>query len=179
MSVRWIATLGFLVIFAGTSLAQMGGRMAERRAESRRGSMMKELNLTPDQETKIKKLRLELEKKQTVVDPKIKLARIAMKEVLMADKLDRAAIEKQVKEISGLQLEKKLNFVDHMFAVYNILTPEQQKTWKEHLGARGMGMLDEDTGMMRNHPGMMMGGGDNGGMMGRPGRDYRDAPGGK
>ncbi len=167
MSLRWFAIMGVLAIFTASSFAQMGPgrRMPERRMEGRHGSMMKELNLTPDQQKKMQQMRLDLEKKQTVLDSKIKLARIAMKEATLADKLDKAAIEKQVKEVSGLQLDKKLNVVDHLFAVYNLLTPEQQKTWKEHVGKGGMGMLGDGggMGMMRHHQGMMGGGDDHDG----------------
>jgi hypothetical protein len=60
-----------------------------------------------------------------------------MREAYQADKVDRGAIEKSVKQVSDMQSQLKLNFVDFWFGVNNILTPEQQKAWKEHIGGMG------------------------------------------
>ena len=173
MNLRWIATLGVLTLFGGVAIAQTGPgqRPMQHRMERHRTMMQQDLNLTNDQQAKIRQLRLDLEKKQTVVDPKIKLAHIAMKELMLADKPDRAGLEKQIKAISALQLEKKLNVVDHLFAVYTILTPEQQKDWKEHFGGKRMGLMDGGE-----HMGMMGGGADC--MCGDGPRNRGDRPGG-
>ena len=85
------------------------------------------------------KLHLDLEKKTTQTNSKIQLARLDLKELFMADKPDKGAVEKQIKVISDLQHQQKLNHIDHLFAVRDILTPEQQKMWKEHAGGMLMG----------------------------------------
>ena len=106
------------------------------------------LHLTDQQESQMKKLHLDLERKQAQVRSKIQLARLDMKEIYLSDKIDRGAIEKSLKQISDFQYQQKLNFVDFWFSVNSMLTPEQQKTWKQHVG--------EMAGRMRQRMGQMM-----------------------
>ena len=104
------------------------GSMRERHE-----GIMDQLNLTDTQKDQMRKLRLELAKKQATLQSKIKMARLDMAELFLADKPDRAAIEKQIKTVSDLQYQEKVNRLDHMFAVKDILTPEQQKMMKQHM----------------------------------------------
>lgn len=102
-----------------------------------RKDMMAKLNLTEDQRAQVQKIRFDLQKKQTALQSKIKIARLEIQELFAAASPDKGAIEKKMKEVSDLQLQEKLNGLDHMFAVKAILTPEQQKTWKMHMKAGG------------------------------------------
>jgi len=106
-------------------------------ARSMRQELKAKLNLTEQQETQMQKLRFDLEKKQTTLQSKIKLLRIDIKELFAAENPERNAIEKKMKEVSDLQLQEKVNVLDHMFAVKGILTPEQQKIWKQHMTQMG------------------------------------------
>jgi len=124
-------------------------RRAERERHRQGPRLIEELNLTEQQEAQWKDLRFALEKKQTATQAKADVARIELKELLSAEKLDRAAIEKKTKEISDLQYQMKLAHIDHMFAVLNILTPEQQEEWKEHMARPRSGMRDRLRHMMR------------------------------
>ena len=133
------------------SFAQPGlgpGPNAGPNARSMRQEMKAKLNLTEAQETQMQKLRFELEKKQTTVQSKIKLLRIDIKELFAAENPDRNAIEKKSKEVSDLQLQEKLNVLDHMFTVKGILTPEQQKIWKQHMKQMGPEMKERMMGRM-------------------------------
>ncbi len=111
---------------------------------------MDKLNLTDEQKKQFNKLRFEIQKKQTEAWSKVKTARIELKELFSADKLDRTAIEKKIREISDLQVKLRLNRLDHWFAVNKILDDKQQKIWKEKLemgGGRAMkGMMKEFGG---------------------------------
>ena len=107
----------------------MGNRM--------RGSheQLKEaLHLTDQQEAQIRKFHLDLERKQAQAHSKIQLARLDMKEIYLSDKIDRSALEKSIKQVSDLQQELKMNFVDFWFSVNGILSADQQKSWKKHVG---------------------------------------------
>jgi hypothetical protein len=53
-----------------------------------------------------------------------------------------------MKEVSELQYQEKLNGLDHLFAVKAILTPEQQKMWKEHMKQMGPEMRERMMGRM-------------------------------
>jgi Spy/CpxP family protein refolding chaperone len=96
------------------------------------------LNLTDDQKKEFAKLRIEMQRKNTPVQSQIRLARLEIQQAMLAEKPDRGKIEKSMREISDLQLQIKLNRLDHMFAMKSVLTPEQQKLWKEQRGNRGM-----------------------------------------
>jgi Spy/CpxP family protein refolding chaperone len=132
-----------------------GGPGQRDRMMDRREHLRQDMHLTDQQESQVKKLHLELERKQAQVRSKIQLARLDMKEMYLSDKLDRAAIEKSVKQVSDLQEQMKMNFIDFWFSVNGILTPEQQKTWKNHLGEMAGEMRERMRGRMQ-HGGSMM-----------------------
>ena len=142
-----VARVGVLVcatILAATAAMSQGGQGAGQMQGPRRDivrqreRMADKLNLTEDQKKELARLRIEMQRKNTPVESQIQLARLEIQQAMLADKPDRAKIEKSMKEISGLQLQIKLNGLDQMFAMKNVLTPEQQKIWKEERGNRGM-----------------------------------------
>ena len=119
--------------------------------EGRHQQLKEALHLTDQQEAQIQKFRLDLERKQAQVHSRIQLARLDMKEMYLSDKIDRSALEKSIKEVSDLQHQQKLNFVDFWFSVNGILKPEQQKVWKQHVGMMVNEMRHRFRGGM--HPG--------------------------
>ena len=135
-----------------------GDRMNERHHQ-----LKETLHLTDQQDAQIRKLHLELERRQAQAHSKIQLARLDMKEIYMSDKLDRATIEKAIKQVSDLQHEVKMNFVDFWFSVNSLLTPDQQKMWKQH--------VPEMIGEMRERMGERM---RRGGPMHNPPDDDQD-----
>jgi Spy/CpxP family protein refolding chaperone len=98
-----------------------------------RALFIAKLKLTEDQEKQFKKMHLELEKKQTDAQAKVRTANIELKELFTADNLDKTAIDKKIKEIAELKTKLHLNRLDHWFAINKILKPEQQKIWRERL----------------------------------------------
>lgn len=111
---------------------ERGERMDMMR--ERRGRMIEQLNLTDAQEVQMKKLRADHQKKQVALQAKVRIARIEMREMMDAAAPDRSAIEKKMKEVSDLQYQEKLAWLDHTFAVRAILTPEQIGVWKKGMG---------------------------------------------
>ncbi len=123
--------------------------------------MFDKLKLTDEQRDQIRTLGVANEKAQTELFAKIRNARIDMRELFHAATLDRSAIEKQMNVVSDLEHKAQMNRLDHLFAVYKVLTPEQQKLWREHMGRMwgmdgmrrgmphrggpGIGMLDDDA----------------------------------
>jgi Spy/CpxP family protein refolding chaperone len=94
--------------------------------------LFKKLHLTESQEVQMKKLRLELMKKQTQLRARMQTLQFDNKEHFLADKVDRKAVENNVKSITDVQEQLRLNLVDHWFSVNAMLNPDQQKLWKEH-----------------------------------------------
>lgn len=126
MKTKKIMMLLLALIFATFTYAQNGPKWEGR-------GFMGRLNLTDEQKSKVENLRLELQKKQVTIRSKIQTSRIELKQILNADKLDKSAIEKKLNEISKLEIEQKMNFINHWEQVNQILTPEQQKIWKNSL----------------------------------------------
>jgi Spy/CpxP family protein refolding chaperone len=118
-----------------------GPRAGDHHMAMHKGLMAK-LNLTEDQQGQMDKMRLELEKKQTALRSRIRIAQLEVKELFAATSPDKGAIEKKMKEVSELQFQEKVNGLDHLFAVKAILTPEQQKLWKEHMKNAGPEMRE-------------------------------------
>jgi len=151
------------VSFVGFAQPAEGRRPMERMQEMKHDFMSK-LALTDQQQKDMQKLRIDLEKKQTQLTAKIRTERLDLRSAFLADNPDRAAIEKGLKSISDLHYQMKLNRLDHWYAVKAMLTPEQQKTWKQGLdkfmsemGGRRAGMMRQGHGMMRNREGGEMG----------------------
>ena len=152
-----VALVLALALAAGTAISQpanqpqvrsdkapMGGRMA----------IMQKLNLTDEQQTQIRKLHVDFQKKQIQNEAKIRLARLDLMQMMQADKPDRSAIEKTIRDISALQTDTKLARVDQIFAIKNVLTPEQQKMAKQLLMERRSGMRGRMQMFHRQGPGM-------------------------
>jgi Spy/CpxP family protein refolding chaperone len=94
------------------------------------------LNLTDAQRKEMRKLRLDMQRKNIPIESQIRLARLEIREEMTSEKPERAKIEKQMKQVADLELQLKLNRLDHQFAVRALLTPEQLKNWR---GPEGMG----------------------------------------
>lgn len=150
---KYLALL-FALALAGTAVAQPGrGPMHRPHMPPAHEALIQKLNLTEAQQTQMKKLHLDLMKKQTLLRSRIQTLRLEIQEQFLADKVDRAAIEKNLKAISDAQHQMKMNMLDHWFQVNAILTPEQQKVWKEAPGMLGARMREGARQGMR---GMMM-----------------------
>ncbi len=114
---------------------------------------MEKLNLTGDQQKQFDKLKSGMEKKQIDLRAKVQQMHLELRDLYTEDSPNKTAIESKMSEISKLQNDMKMNHVDFWFAVNKILTPEQQKIWKEHrmnMGPMGMkGMREGDGRHMR------------------------------
>ncbi len=115
------------------------------------GKIAKELNLSDEQVAKIKDLRSDHQKDMTDHQAAIKKARIDLRDLMTAEIPDKAAITKKMKEIADLRLAQENARVDQWFAVRSVLTPDQQKKWKEEFGP----MMRERAARGFDRPGCM------------------------
>lgn len=148
MSQRIVSTLLLLICTSAFTLAQPRTPMPPREMDAPHEAILKKLNLTEAQEIQMKKLRIDMMKKQIQLHAKIQTLRLDSKELFLADKIDRKAIETNIKSIDDLQEQLKLNMVDFWFGVNSNLTPDQQKIWKRHAMEMGDNMQD---GMKRRN----------------------------
>ncbi len=112
------AILLALALTAGAGLAQPSNNKAMRHGDQAPMggpmAMMQKLNLSEEQQAQIRKLHVDFQKKQIQNQAKIKLARLDLSQMLQADKPDRPAIEKTIRDISSLETDTKLARVDQM-----------------------------------------------------------------
>ncbi len=147
MKTRTATMLLAAALAAGTLFAQPGPGTPMPNPEGR-DKLMEKLQLTDQQKDQMGKLRTQFQKSNEELASKLRLNRIDLRDLLQAEKPDKAAVQKNVKSATDLQQQMKLNMIDHMFAVREILTPQQQKIWKEHM-ARMIGEARERGKEMR------------------------------
>lgn len=153
---RFMMSLVCVLCFAGGALAQQepAPRHAPEARERGPAGMMAKLGLDEKQKADIAGLRTEMEKAMVGIQSKIKIARIDIKSLVMAESPDKSAIEGKMKEVSDLQYQAKKLTVDHLFSVYGLLTAEQKKTFREHMMTRLSGGMERMGGWQGGHRGM-------------------------
>ncbi len=120
-----VAVLGIL---GGLAFAHARDDRSER--SHVRQDMMAELKLSDAQKEQIGKLRFEHQKSMIDARARTQKARLELRQLMHAEKPDRAVIDKSLRAVSDAQLQQKTLRVDHWFAVRSLLTPEQQEIWK-------------------------------------------------
>ncbi len=130
-----VAALFFLIPLLAFS--QPGGPPGDRpnRPERMEGRMMDHLKLTDEQRPKFQKLHSDMMKKQIALRADLQTRRVELADLLNADNPDKTNIDAKLTEISKLRGDLTINHADFWFAVNKILTPEQQKVWKDHARA--------------------------------------------
>lgn len=146
-----LTTAAALIAFSQPGPGQGSGPGRQPMQGNREPGIMQKLNLTEQQQEQFKKLRLDMERKQIDTQSKVRMARLDLRELMGAEKTDKAQIERKMKEISDLQYQQKVARLDHFLAMKALLTPEQQKIWKGQMrGLRpGMEMRGEMKMRMR------------------------------
>lgn len=94
-------------------------------------AMVRELDLTAEQQEKMKAARERQQRKAIQSRADIQLARLDLRKLMQADKPDQRAIDTQIDKISGLEAGLHKSRVATMLEFRASLTPEQQKKLKE------------------------------------------------
>jgi Spy/CpxP family protein refolding chaperone len=118
--------------------------------------IIKQLKPTPEQLTQMEKMKSDLEKQQVQTRAKMQTAGIELRDLLSAAEPNKEAVMKKLDEVAKYRVEMVKNRIEQWFAVNKILTPEQQKVWKEALKNPPREHMKPGTmhGMMRHKPPM-------------------------
>ena len=81
--------------------------------------------LTDDQVTSLKKIKLSFAKEDIQRDADLKIAELELKELMGADKIDMAKVEKMIKSIASMKAEKKISHLKTFEQAKQVLTQEQ------------------------------------------------------
>ncbi len=96
------------------------------------------LKLTDAQKEQMKNLKFESTKKEIDLRSKLAHSKLELGHLLASDAPDKAAIEKQLNEVSANETALKMNKLNGWFEANTFLTPEQQKIWRQFLRAEVM-----------------------------------------
>ncbi|MCX5656811.1 MAG: periplasmic heavy metal sensor [Candidatus Omnitrophica bacterium] len=148
--------IGLVVVFSMVSMvyAQTKGE-SRQHGDKQKGRVFKELNLTPEQEKKLEENRKAQGEEMTKLHMAIKEKQAKLQEELKNPLVTRATIEPLVNEIKFLQAELIDRRIGGIFAVKEILTPEQfsrfqqmtekrQEDRKKHFKYRSTGSKGAD-----------------------------------
>ncbi|MEO8399151.1 MAG: Spy/CpxP family protein refolding chaperone [Ignavibacteriaceae bacterium] len=131
-----LAAIFTVLIFSGISSAQPDPPKEKMKP---RGDMMEKLNLTDSQKDKLKEFRMTQEKEMIDLKAQLKKDQLSLKEIRSKDNFSRSEIISTVEKINQSKNKIALKIANNRMDMYEVLTPEQQKIWKEnakHFGGK-------------------------------------------
>ena len=159
MKKSMFAIVLFLGLFLITGLGysqpmQMQGKehpMANRMMQMNRMhkfDLMKKLNLTDQQKEKIADMRVEFAKKMVDLKADLQKSRLGLQELKVKGNFERNDVIAAVEQINKSRDAISVAVANHLLDVYQILTPDQQKIWREN-APKMMGMKKHFKMMMK------------------------------
>ena len=129
--------IGLVVVLfiASTVYAKTEGE-SQQRGGKQKGSIFKKLNLTPEQENQLEENRKAQGEEMTKLHAAIKEKQANLQEEFKNPLVTRAAIEPLVNEIKSLQMQLIDRRISGIFAVKEILTPEQFSMFQQMMEKR-------------------------------------------
>ena len=112
---------------------RFGIRMAEKNLFSPRVLLRAkdEIGLTADQVAKIEKLHLAYQESSIRGKSEVNVLQIKFDAYLKNDKINRAKVEKMIRDISKLRTDMHVDHINFLLDIRSILTPEQIKKLEE------------------------------------------------
>ena len=151
-----LATIGLAIIFLTVSeaAAQMPG--VGRQGGSRlKEDIFKQLNLTPEQQQKLGENRKAQREKMAQLLQAVKEKREELRKDLESATVTRDAVQPLVSDIKSLEAQLVDNRVNGIFAVKEILTPEQFAQFSQIMEKRKDGMAKRFQGRPGRQKGTM------------------------
>jgi len=136
-----IIGLAVVILTVSAVYAQTQGE-SQRRGNWHEGNIFRELNLTPEQQKKLEENRNAQREEMEKLHTAIKEKQTKLQEDLKSSAVTRETVEPLVNEIKSLQVQLIDHRINGIFAVKEILTPEQfvkfeQMTEKGHKNKKG------------------------------------------
>ncbi len=149
-----LLSFGLMTIGYSQNQMQMNGpgRQMNRMERTQKAGLIKKLNLTDQQKEKIRSFKFDFQKKMIDLKANLQKSRLDLKELREDNTINRKDVIAAVEKINNNRDAISLAVANHMMDVYEVLTPEQQKIWKEM--APRFGMMRKYGRMMRNRAGM-------------------------
>lgn len=129
-----------LAVPYGRDRGRSAAGLRMRAAAERRLALAKQLELSTEQRDRIAGIRERQGRFMIGLQAKLKLARLDLRALLRADRLERPALEAKVDEISRLESQARKARLEAMLDVRGVLTAEQLrrlKTLRDQAGENG------------------------------------------
>ena len=91
------------------------------------------LKLTDEEKGQMKELRFETAKREIDLQSKLALSKLELARLFASEQPDRNAIEKKMNEVAANKTALEMNKINGWFEANKLLTPDQQKEWREVL----------------------------------------------
>ncbi len=133
MSRRFYLVVALVLVFGLILTSQALAARKGHRPGRGLGLLMfsEKLGLSDEQKSKIESIKLKAEKGTISKKAELETANLDLRELLKADKPDRAAIRKKVNEISKLRADLNMIRIDSMLDSKAVLTSEQLENLKK------------------------------------------------
>jgi Spy/CpxP family protein refolding chaperone len=128
-----------LVALVGPAGAQQGHAQRAGNPLIIRTERAEKLQLTDDQKARIRDLRFAAAHRRVELRAKLEDARLRLRELMTAEKLDEAAIKAQAATLGDLAGRAAQSRIEDRLALMSVLTPEQRRTARPMGGPGGMG----------------------------------------
>jgi Spy/CpxP family protein refolding chaperone len=132
--------------------SRRGGRRGYRHSGFARllndPAIRQQVGITDEQATTMRKQELDFRKTEIRGRADVEIRRIELKDLLAADKPDRAAINAKLQEISAAQLSQQKSAIDYRLTMRDAITPAQREKLRQLMRDRwqrdGRGRPDAD-----------------------------------
>lgn len=92
---------------------------------------MDKLNLTDAQKDQFQKMRFDFQKQMIDLKANLQKSELELKEIQSSDNISRSVVLDAVRNISENKAAIAMAMANHKMDMYDVLTPDQRKVWKE------------------------------------------------
>ncbi len=149
-----IIVFSITILLSGFSYSQQMNRqnndrpMGQKMEMMGKFNLMKKLNLTDQQKQKFADMRIAFEKKMIDLKANFQKDKLDLKALRVNGNFDRKDVIAAVEKMNKSKNDISLAVANHMLDMYEVLTPDQQKIWKEN--APKFGNMRQHNRMMRS-----------------------------
>jgi Spy/CpxP family protein refolding chaperone len=125
-----LAALGLALLFSLPSVA-VAQEPDQQPAEAPSADPLGPLNLSPEQQQKLRAINVQNRDERARVNRRLKLAQLALEETLDADSPGQEVVEQRIRELAGAQADSIRMRVMNELQIRSVLTPDQLRIWRE------------------------------------------------
>jgi Spy/CpxP family protein refolding chaperone len=125
-----LAAIGLALLFSLPSVA-VAQEPDQQPAEAPSADPLAPLNLSPEQQQKLRAINVQNRDERTRVNRRLKLAQLALEETLDADSPGQEVVEQRIRELASAQADSIRMRVMTELQIRSVLTPDQLRIWRE------------------------------------------------